>query len=97
MNSVVYLIGQKFSFDEEGNHISEDVEKKVFAEVQSVYGNEFFEARQNGLKTEFKLIVWSAEYSGEKLVKYNGKIYDVYRTYVKYDFTEIYLSEKVGV
>lgn len=97
MNDIVFLINQDFELDEDGNHVSKNTEKKIFAKAESIYGKEFFEARQNGLKTEFKLVVWSHEYNGEKLVRYNGIVYDIYRTFKNNDFTELYLSEKVGV
>lgn len=97
MNDIAYLIGQKYSFDENGNHISENTEKMVFAQVKSAYSKEFFNARQTGLKAEFKLVIWAAEYSDEKMVRFGNNVYDVYRTFVNNDFVELYLSEKVGV
>lgn len=96
MNDTAYLIGLKYTFDEDGNHVSEETRKRVFAKAESIYSNEFFQAGQSGIKAELKLTVWEAEYSGERLAEYNGRVYDIYRTFTAYDTVELYLSERVG-
>lgn len=96
MNDTAYLIGLKYTFDEDGNHVSEETRKRVFAKAESIYSNEFFQAGQSGIKAELKLTVWEAEYSGERLAEYKGRVYDIYRTFTAYDTVELYLSERVG-
>ena len=73
-------------------------EKEVFATIESVGQNEFFQAAQTGLKAEYKISVWLDDYDGEAYVKINGKNYDIYRTFVKKDGKiELYTGKKIGV
>lgn len=97
VEGIVTLIGKTYSFDDYGNQISTDTEKEVFAEIQSVSQTEFFEAGQTDFKAEYKVIIWDCEYSNERVIEYNNQQYSVYRTFLKGDKIELYLSQKVGV
>ena len=97
MNDIVFLISKHFIFDESGNHIAENSEKRSFAKVESIYGDESNNAAQNNIKASLKVTVWLSEYGGEKAVRYKNEVFSVYRTFVKNDFIELYLAEKVGV
>lgn len=61
-------------------------ERKVYAVISSVGMRESYHAMANGLRPDyrFKLAI-SEEYQGEPKLKYNGKLYNIIRTYVTDD------------
>lgn len=98
MFDVAYLVNQtEVGYDNIGNPIIEETETEVFVDVLSVSQSEFFNAGQNGLKPEYKMILFTYDYGLQDKVKYNDKFYSVYRTYQNGDKTELYLTAKVGV
>lgn len=72
--------------------------KTVFAEVGSVSQTEFFSGGRIGLQPSLKATVYDFEYEEEPIVKFNGKLYSVYRTYAVNgsDRLELYLEERGG-
>ena len=70
----------------------------VFAEISSVSQTEFFSGGRQGFQPSCKATVYCFEYNGEEIVRYNGKLYSVYRTYspIGSDKIELYLEEKEG-
>lgn len=70
----------------------------VFAEIGSVSQTEFFSGGRLGLNPSLKAVIYDFEYNGEPIVKYNGKLYSVYRVYLVNgsDRCELYLEEKGG-
>ena len=66
----------------------------VIGEIKSVSRTEFHAAAKNGVKADIMAEIWSCEYSGENYARVEGatQIYSVYRTYVKGDKLEIYLT-----
>jgi len=68
----------------------------LYANKKSVGFNEFFQAKQAGYTERLKFDVYTAEYSGQTLAEYEGKRYEVLRTYSDTktpDFTELTLSD----
>lgn len=63
--------------------------KMVFADKQSVRQNEYYEAKQIGLKPELMFVVRSSEFSNEERIKYNLKEYEILRTYDKGETIEL--------
>lgn len=72
--------------------------KTVFADISSVSQTEFFNGGRLGLQPSLKATIYDFEYNGEPIVKYNGKLYSVYRTYAVNgsDRLELYLEERGG-
>lgn len=72
--------------------------KTVFAEVGSVSQTEYFSGGRIGLQPSLKATVYDFEYEEEPIVKFNGKLYSVYRTYAVNgsDRLELYLEERGG-
>ena len=70
-------------------------EKTVFCDMQSVKETEFFRAAERGVNALYTAVIHSYEYSGEKIVEYNGVDYSVYRSYEKKDkeVVELTLAE----
>ena len=70
----------------------------VFGEVSSVSQTEFFSGGRMGMQPSLKVTIYGFEYNDEPIVKWNGKLYSVYRTYAVNgsDKLELYLEEKGG-
>ena len=93
----ISLVSETFDVDENGFEKQSLSERDVFAEIYSVSQSEFFEAGRNGFKPEMKVRVWSVEYNNERLAKYHDVVYEIYRTYVFGDKTELYLQRGVDL
>lgn len=69
----------------------------VFAQVDSVSRAEFFDGGRNGLNPEFRMTMFFGDYQGERLLRYNGQTYAVYRTYHgRTDELELYVERQGG-
>jgi len=68
------------TFDAEGNEIPTITETTVYVQPRGVYSSEFYNAAQLGLKPSVTLFIANrADYSGQKVVEYEGRDYDVIR------------------
>jgi len=84
--------------DDIGQLIPTETETTVFGNVSSIRYEEWHQAGQNGIKPEYVVKMFSPEYSGQEVVKFNGERYAVYRTYLaKNEIIELYLQKKAGV
>lgn len=97
LEDVICLVNEEFIFDDIGRQKAKQTKTEIFAEVKSVSQTEFFEAGRNGLKPDYKVTVWSCEYNGEMLAEYNEVLYEIYRTYLAGDKTELYFKKKEGI
>ena len=71
--------------------------RDVFCQVDSVTRSEFFEGGRNGLNPEYRFTMFFGDYNGERLAKYKGNTYSIYRTYKgRYDTIELYVERKGG-
>lgn len=70
----------------------------VYAEISSVSQTEFFSGGRIGLTPSLKATVYDFEYNDEPIVRFNSKLYSVYRVYYVNgtDKAELYLEEKGG-
>lgn len=60
-----------------------ETEREVFCTIQSVGRTEYYKAMSEGLEPEYIFIINDySDYSGEKLLKYNGVRYRVIRSFV---------------
>lgn len=80
-DSVATLISYgESTFDSYGNEIIETIEQDVFVQPRSVYQSEFYNAAQNGLKPSVTLRIANRyDYAEQKVLRFEGKIYDVIR------------------
>ena len=73
-------------------------ERVVFCRVRSISRSEFYDAGRNGLNPDFEFIVFAGDYNGERLARYKGNTYAIYRTYYgKNDNLELYVQREGGV
>lgn len=70
----------------------------VFAEISSVSQTEFFNGGRLGFQPSLRATIYDFEYGNEPIVKWNGKLYSVYRTFAVQgtDKLELYLEERGG-
>ena len=60
--------------------------RQVFCEVRSVTRSEYYQGLNAGIQPEYVFFLALAEdYDDERIVKYNGKNYNVTRTYMTSD------------
>lgn len=81
-DSVITLKKQSGStFDQYGNEIITYTDRQVFATPRGVYNAEFYNAAQAGLHPSITFELTNrADYDFEKLVEYEGELYNVIRT-----------------
>lgn len=99
MNKIanVKLISQNISYSEIGVPVSTSSTTELIGNFQTVSAQEFYRGGELGIKPEFIIKVWDAEYNGETLLEYDGKRYIIYRTYLASDGRrELYCQKDVG-
>lgn len=98
MDTVIKLISQTLTTDELGYPIASETFYEIFAKRRSITQTEFFSAGKNGITPDFSFEVNDAEYHGQRLLEYEGKRYEIYRTYQpNNDTVELYAGYKSGV
>lgn len=99
MDDIAYLIKETATGrDEYGNEIIERTPRMVYCQVQTVTQSEFYAAGTDGIKPELELTIsHRADYEGENLIKYNGAVYDIIRTYWKGDAVTLTIAEHIGI
>lgn len=94
---VIYLVAETFTQNAYGVYESTKTKRKVFAQVDSVTGREWFEGGRNGLNPELRMRVSQGDYKGEQIVEYGGVLYEIYRTYnTRNDIVDLYVQRRVG-
>lgn len=82
---VVSLRNITSTIDEYGDRTETGINSVVFANKKSVRQSEFYQAHAHGFKPEIMFEVRSLEYTGQEQLIYNGKTYNIIRTYSKND------------
>lgn len=76
------LIGSESGENDMGDPILIPTRKSILCDVQSVTRSEHYQAAASGLKPEIVFVVNKYDYEGEKQVEFDGKPYNVIRTYI---------------
>ncbi len=93
----IALLKKEYEQNSIGEWIETYTKTNVFAYVESISMNEFYQAGQQGFKPEFRFLTWATEYAGEEDLEYNEKVYTIYRTYSRDDGrVELYVTLKKG-
>lgn len=97
----IYLISETYTVDSIGQHIPTLVQRKVYADVDSVTRAEWSAAGERGIKPEYRLTMFEPDYNGEKLVQMEVRgsmeTFAIYRTHRGRNETlELYVEWKVG-
>jgi SPP1 family predicted phage head-tail adaptor len=81
-NAVIkFISGISNDENEIGDPIGTPVKREVLAEKKSVRQSEFYQAAATGLRPELTFVVWTREYNQEPRLEYNGKEYNIIRTF----------------
>ena len=96
MDDVIYLVGENFEQDMFGVLHPVTTERKVYCKVNSIGSREWFDGGRLGLKPEFQFVTFRYDYQGEKVVKFHGDYYFIYRTYITGDNIELYTERREG-
>ena len=93
----IALLQTTYTQDDVGEWVETTEAVNVFAYVSSVTMSEFYQAGIQGLKPEYRFLIWQTEYDGEETLKYNDVVYTVYRTYLRDDGRiELYTTLRKG-
>lgn len=96
-SGIAYLIADTYTQNDYGVMEKQSTRKKVFVNTTSVTGTEWFEGGRNGLNPQYRFIMFSHDYSNEKVIEYNGTQYTVYRTFLQStDEIELYAELRKG-
>ena len=99
-DSVATLKGVPVStYDTYGNEVITYTDKTVFVEPRGVYNAEFYNAAQLGLHPSITFYLTDREdYNGEKLIEWNGTMYDIIRTdwNAQRDGISLICEERIG-
>lgn len=97
--AILYSQGER-TYDQWGNENTEYTTKTVYVQLRGVYSSEFYNASQVGLHPSITLEMTNrADYSGEKIVEFEGQLYDVIRTdwNAQRDKISLVLQERINV
>ena len=94
--STISLVSHTNTKDDIGQEIQTESIKTVYCTVLSVTRTEWTAAQQQSLSPAYCLKVFFADYNGETVAEFEGKRYEIYRTYGKSDYIELYLGVRVG-
>lgn len=93
---ITLVKGERYQ-DDLGVWQSRSTRRDVFAQVDSITRDEFFEGGRNGLNPEYRFRMFFGDYQGEDELVYEGKTYAIYRTYKRRtDTLELYVERKGG-
>lgn len=94
---VLTLIQVTYTTDSIGQKTPIEVDRDVFANVQSVTRNEWVDAGNRGFKPEWRVTMFAPDYEGEGIVKLDNVRYSIYRTFIRQDEQiELYLERRPG-
>lgn len=69
------------SYDEYGNEVVTLIDRNVFVMPRGVYNSEFYNAAQAGLHPSITFELTNrGDYHGEKLIEFDGRMYNIIRT-----------------
>jgi SPP1 family predicted phage head-tail adaptor len=81
LDEQITLLNLEENRDADGYNTPTVTESVIYAEVQSPFRNEFYEAMKAGVKLEATFKVVSDDYNNQEQVKYNGKTLDIVRSH----------------
>lgn len=68
------------TYDEYGNEVITYTDKDIYVQPRGVFHSEFYNAAQAGLHPSVTFVITNkADYSGERLIEWEGQLYNVIR------------------
>lgn len=84
--------------DRRGQIVYSETATPIMCEVVPIARDEFFNGAQVGINPEFEFKINPVEYSGQKIIEYNGRRFSVYRSYqAGPDTLELYAEFVAGI
>lgn len=94
-NEIAELGRETLTQDEYLNEVPGYEWTEVFCKRTSIGQQEFYSSAVVSLKPEFKLILADCyDYDNQKIVRYDGKLYDVIRTFIVNNTIELTVKER---
>lgn len=87
------------TYDQYGNETVPEIRTDVFVQPRGVYSSEFYQAAQAGLHPSITFDITTREdYQGEKLIEWNGRVYNVVRVdwTAQRDRISLICEERIG-
>ena len=82
MNEIITLITVTQHTDEYGDPVTTETTRDVFAKLGSIGMKEFYQAQAADFYPELVFVLADyLDYDGEQLVRHEGQVYNVLRTY----------------
>lgn len=97
MDGELTLIKQTWDYSVSDDPVPAESELVVFGTISSIGREDWYNAGRDGLKPSFVFTTAACNYSGERIAKYNGHKFAIYRTYLLDDRIELYLEERAGL
>lgn len=86
------------SRDRRGQVVYNETAVSVLCDVVPIARDEFFNGAQVGINPEFEFRINPIEYSGQKIIEYQGRRFSIYRTYeAAADSLELYAEYVTGL
>ena len=106
-SDVIILLKDFYEVDSLGQRIPKTKAHQVYCSITSVTGSEWYAGANNGIRPEYRIVMFRYDYHGEETVNIGGTIngcevcggtnYTVYRTYYRdTDEMELYLEKRTG-
>ena len=96
-NDVAYLCKETITQDEYLNEKHKLTHREVFVQPKSIGASEFYQAATTSYHPDITLVLADYyDYEDEPIVHYDGKMFDVIRTYQKQNRLELVLQERMG-
>lgn len=87
---IAYLVSEVETTNDLGDTVLTPTDRLVYVNRSSVRQSEFYQAQAVGLRPELMFEMRRSDYQDEPKIKYEGKTYDIIRTYEKNkDFIEL--------
>lgn len=80
---ILELVHKQYKPDAIGNQKARETKTTVFCAVKSIRQSEFYAAATHDLQPEIMFVIRQFEYDGQTAIDFNGKRYEVMRTYAK--------------
>ena len=96
-NKVAYLIHSRKYQDNKGVWHTDEQQRKVYCNINSITSEECDKGARQGLNPALRITMFSWDYSNEEIVIVDNKRYTIYRTYyARNDNIDLYLQLKKG-
>ena len=97
-SDVIELISQTYTVDELLQRIPTETARQVYCSADSITRDEWDAAGRLGIQPSFRFTIFAPDYQGEKILRYKGQRYGIYRTYRgRNERLELYAEAKGGL